>query len=144
MEGGSPQAPAFLGVERSSTGRRWELRLPDDRMALAIAQATGVPEPVARVLAGRGVTVEQAERFLNPKLRDLLPDPSRLRDVDAAAARLADAVTSGETIAIFGDYDVDGATSAALLADLLRELVESGPFADFLTLPAYGMLDDAR
>jgi single-stranded-DNA-specific exonuclease len=122
MEGGSPQAPAFLGVERSATDRRWELRLADDRMALAIAQATGVPEPIARVLAGRGVTVEQAERFLNPKLRDLLPDPSRLRDVDVAAARLADAVTAGETIAIFGDYDVDGATSAALLVDLLRDL----------------------
>ena len=70
MEGGSPQAPAFLGVERSATDRRWELRLADDRMALAIAQATGVPEPSARVLAGRGVTVEQAERFLAPKLRD--------------------------------------------------------------------------
>jgi single-stranded-DNA-specific exonuclease len=91
-------------------------------MALAIAQAIGIPEPIARVLAGRGVEVGDAERFLNPKLRDLLPDPSTLRDVDAAAARIADAIAAGEAIAIFGDYDVDGATSSALLSDLLGEL----------------------
>ncbi len=122
MEGGSPIAPAFLGVECSLGGRRWELRAPDDRHAQAIAQIAGVPEPVARVLAGRGVAPDEAARFLAPKLRDLLPDPSQFRDMDAAAERIADAVDRGEPIAIFGDYDVDGATSSALLRDLLTEL----------------------
>src|SRR5262245_53501430 len=118
MDGAAP-APAFLGVERSLAGRRWTLRLPDDRSALALAQAAGLPEPLARVLAGRGVGVDEAAGFLAPTLRALLPDPSHLRGMDEAAARLADAIDSGETIAIFGDYDVDGATSAALLHDVL-------------------------
>ena len=122
MEGGSPIVPAFLGVEHSLGGRRWELRVPDDRHALAIAQIAGVPEPVARVLAGRGVAPADAAQFLAPKLRDLLPDPSQFRDMDAAATRIADAIERGEAIAIFGDYDVDGATSSALLHDLLSEL----------------------
>ena len=122
MEGGARAAPAFLGVEHSATGRRWEARLADDRPALAIAQSAGIPEPVARVLAGRGVAPEEAQRFLAPKLRDLLPDPSSLRDMDAAATRICDAVANGERIAVFGDYDVDGATSSALLADVLGEL----------------------
>ena len=122
MEGGARAAPAFLGVEHSATGRRWEARLADDRPALAIAQSAGIPEPVARVLAGRGVAPEDAQRFLAPKLRDLLPDPSSLRDMDAAATRICDAIGNGERIAIFGDYDVDGATSSALLSDVLGEL----------------------
>ncbi len=122
MEGGSPVAPAFLGVERSLGGRRWESRAPDDRHALAIAQMASVPEPVARVLAGRGVQAADAATFLAPKLRDLLPDPSRFHDMDVAAGRVADAIDHGEEIAIFGDYDVDGATSSALLCDLLTEL----------------------
>jgi single-stranded-DNA-specific exonuclease len=89
MEGGSPQAPALLGVAHSATGRHWRLRLDDDRVALAIAQAASIPEPVARVLAGRGVEAASAEAFLAPRLRDLLPDPSTLHDMDAAAERLA-------------------------------------------------------
>ncbi len=122
MEGGSPVAPVFLGVERSLGGRRWELRAPDDRLSLAIAQMAGVPEPIARVLAGRGVTPADAVQFLAPKLRDLLPDPSQFHDMDVAAARIADAIERDEAVAIFGDYDVDGATSSALLRDVLSEL----------------------
>lgn len=122
MEGGSPQAPALLGVAHSATGRHWRLRLDDDRVALAIAQAASIPEPVARVLAGRGVEAASAEAFLAPRLRDLLPDPSTLHDMDAAAERLADAIARREKIVVFGDYDVDGATSAALLADVIGEL----------------------
>ncbi len=122
MEGGSPASPALLGVDVSASGRTWRLRLADDRAALAIAQSAGVPEPIARVLAGRGVAADQATAFLEPRLRDLLPDPSSLRDMDAAAERLADAIARGEGIAIFGDYDVDGATSAALLAEVIGEL----------------------
>lgn len=119
---GTDAAAPLLGVERSATGRRWRLRLDDDRAALAIAQTAQLPEPVARVLAGRGVTPEAAEAFMAPRVRDLLPDPSTLRDMDAAADRIADAVAAGEPIAIFGDYDVDGATSAALLCDVIGEL----------------------
>ncbi len=108
--------PAFLGVERSLLGRRWRARPGEERAGLAIAQRLSLPEIVGRLLAGRGIAPEAAERFLEPRLRDLLPDPSRLRDMDRAAERLARAVRQGETIAVFGDYDVDGATSAALLA----------------------------
>ncbi|MBX6324314.1 MAG: DHH family phosphoesterase, partial [Rhodospirillaceae bacterium] len=87
----------------------------DPRLALALAQRHGLPEIVGRLLAARGVAVDEAGAFLAPRLREALPDPSRLRDMDRAADRLARAVMSGERIAVFGDYDVDGATSAALL-----------------------------
>ncbi|HLI13405.1 MAG TPA: single-stranded-DNA-specific exonuclease RecJ [Alphaproteobacteria bacterium] len=106
---------AFLGVERSLLGRRWRQRAADDRAALALAQRLAVPEPVARVLAGRGIALDGAESFLNPTLRASLPDPFHLRDMNVAATRIADAVMSAEPIGVFGDYDVDGATSAALL-----------------------------
>jgi single-stranded-DNA-specific exonuclease len=108
-------APAFLGVERSVYGRRWRLRTVDAGGGEAIAQRHALPEIVGRLLAQRDVGIDDAPGFLMPRLREQLPDPSRLRDMDRAAARLADAVTSGEQIAIFGDYDVDGATAAALL-----------------------------
>jgi len=110
----------FLGVERSILGKRWEERLGDPRAALLLSQRLGLPEVVGRVLAARGVGPDQAERFLEPRLRDFLPDPARLKDMDAAVDRLAAAVMGGEGIAVFGDYDVDGATSAALLARFLR------------------------
>ena len=107
--------PAFLDVERSLTGRRWEASESDERVGLALAQRFGLSEIVARVMAARGVDLESAEAFLNPVLRDQLPDPSHLVDMDAAVARLVRAIQGGETIGIFGDYDVDGATSTALL-----------------------------
>ncbi len=106
---------AFLGVERSVSGRRWRSRLADARAGLALAQRLDAPEIVGRVLAARGIAADDAEGFLNPTLKALLPDPSRLADMDTAVARLVRAVTDGETIALFGDYDVDGATAAALL-----------------------------
>ncbi len=104
-----------LGVERSISGRLWRERLEDWGAAAALAQSHGLPEIVARVLAARGVAAGEVETFLNPTLRVLLPDPSQLRDMDRAAARLARAIQAGESVAVFGDYDVDGATSAALL-----------------------------
>lgn len=113
MSGGT-SAP-FLGVARSLTGRRWRLRADDDRLALALAQRTGLPEILGRVLAGRNVMPDQVEDFINPSLRRLLPDPSRFRDMDAAADHLAAAIERNEPVAVFGDYDVDGATSSALL-----------------------------
>ncbi|AZO62594.1 MULTISPECIES: single-stranded-DNA-specific exonuclease RecJ [unclassified Mesorhizobium] len=111
----------FLDVRQSATGVSWEHRLTErqDMAALAIAQGHGVPDIVARVLAGRGVTVEQTERFLDPTIRELLPNPASLTDMEKAAARIADAVVAGEKVAIFGDYDVDGAASSALLKRFL-------------------------
>jgi single-stranded-DNA-specific exonuclease len=121
VDGGAGQP--FLGVARSATGRRWVGPGPEvERLGLAIAQGTGLPEIVGRVLAGRGVLPETAEAFLNPTLRALMPDPSVLADMDRAAARLARAVTRAERIAIFGDYDVDGAASVALLRSWLAAL----------------------
>jgi len=111
-----------LGVERSLNGRRWVWRAGEDRVALGVAQRLGVPEIVGRMLAARGVGIETANDFLEPTLRALLPDPSLLADMDAAAERLADAVIRAETVAVFGDYDVDGACSAALMVTLLRDL----------------------
>ena len=104
----------FLGVERSATGRRWQARLDDERLALGFAQRHGLPEIVARVLAARCLDAD-VPAFLEPRLRDQLPDPAHLKDMDKAAERVARAVENDELIAIFGDYDVDGATSSALL-----------------------------
>ena len=103
-------------------GRPWLDRCDGARagIALAIAQTHGLPDVLARVLAGRGVAVQDVPRFLEPRLRDLMPDPDVLTGMQAAAERLALAVETKETVAIFGDYDVDGACSAALVADYLR------------------------
>ncbi|MDF1624866.1 MAG: single-stranded-DNA-specific exonuclease RecJ [Parvibaculaceae bacterium] len=105
----------FLGVGRSLTGRRWMPRLADDRKALQFSQSTGVPELLSRVLAGRGVQPDQCEQHLDPTLKHYLPDPSSVTDMDKAALRIAKAIQTGEQVAVFGDYDVDGATSSALL-----------------------------
>ncbi|MFL5025746.1 MAG: single-stranded-DNA-specific exonuclease RecJ [Microvirga sp.] len=112
----------FLGVTNSALGRTWVERCDaaQGTIALAIAQTHGLPDVLSRVLAGRGVGIHDTEGFLNPRLRDLMPDPHRLTDMEAAASRLADAVMGNEKVAIFGDYDVDGACSAALLAEYLR------------------------
>jgi single-stranded-DNA-specific exonuclease len=112
----------FLGVERSVCGRPWRDRL-DERAttrALAMAQRHSVPELLARILAGRGVEVDEVEAFLDPTVRRLLPDPHTVTAMEQAALRLADAMVRGEQVAIFGDYDVDGATASALLARFLR------------------------
>ncbi len=113
---------AFLGVEQSITSRRWiGLGGDQDRHAQLITQQTGLPEVVARCLARRGVPVEEAQGFLTPSLRELMPNPSVLKDMDKAAERIVDAVDKRQRIAIFADYDVDGATSAALLISWLRD-----------------------
>jgi len=107
---------AVLGVERSISGKRWRPRLLDERAGLAIAQRAGLPEIVGRVLAARGVSIDEIESHLNPTLSRFLPDPSVLKDMDRAVDRLAAAIEGGEQVAVFGDYDVDGATSSALLS----------------------------
>ncbi len=111
----SGAASSFLGVEHSLKGKRWRLQAVDERKAQALAQRLQLPEIVGRILAGRGVELDDAGSFLDPTLRETLPDPSRFKDMDAGAARLARAVMEGERVAVFGDYDVDGATSAAVL-----------------------------
>lgn len=118
---------AVLGVEHSLTGKRWRARSGDDRAAVAISQQLDLPEIVGRVLAGRGVGPAEAETFLNPTLREALPDPSHLLDMDRAVERLVRALNDGETIAVLGDYDVDGATSAALLVRFFSALGRQVP-----------------
>jgi single-stranded-DNA-specific exonuclease len=114
---------AFLGVEASATGRRWiGPTIEADRLAEAMVQETRLPPAVARVLVARGVAPDDAARFLDPHLRDLLPDPRSLRDMSLAAQRFIRALNDRERIAIFADYDVDGGSSAALLIIWLRAM----------------------
>lgn len=114
---------AFLDVETSITGRRWVG--PDaetDRRAEALAQATDLARPLCQTLARLGVHADEVDSYLAPALRDLLPDPRGLKDMERAASRFLHAVERQERIAIFADYDVDGGSSAALLIDWLRQM----------------------
>jgi len=117
VEAADPVQRAFLGVEHSVSGNRWVSRLDQagQNRALAIAQTHGLPDLISRVLAGRGVALDDAITFLDPTIRGLMPDPYLLTDCETAAERLARAIRKGENVAIFGDYDVDGAASSALL-----------------------------
>ena len=117
------QAAAFLSVESSLTGRRWVGPDPaQDRLAEAMAQETRLPLPLCRILAPRGIAPAGAAAFLAPTLKDLLPDPRSLRDMERAATRFLAAVEARERIAVFADYDVDGGASAALLLVWLRAM----------------------
>lgn len=114
---------SFLGVESSLTGRRWVGPSSEtDRLAEALMQSAALPRPICQTLARLGVAPEEAAGYLEPKLRDLLPDPRRLKDMEKAAARFIDEVRRKGKIAIFADYDVDGGASAALLIDWLRQM----------------------
>jgi single-stranded-DNA-specific exonuclease len=114
------EAAAFLNVSRSAKGQAWVARISDTRTAEAMAQRHELPEIICRVLAGRDVGVDEAEAFLNPTLRQLMPQPSALRDLELGADRLASAIMSGESVGIISDYDVDGVSSAALLLRFLQ------------------------
>ncbi len=115
-------APSFLGVAKSFQGRRWDLRAVDEVLVTDLVRQAGVTDAVARVLAGRGVSLGGCADFLRPTLKSLMPDPSLFVDMDGAADRIVRALEKGERIAVFGDYDVDGATSSALLARFFRAL----------------------
>lgn len=116
----------FLGVSQSLTGRRWVGPSTDvERAAEAMMQQTGLPRSICAVLAQRGVAASDAASFLEPQLRDLLPDPRSLRDMEKAVARILKAVQSRQRIAIFGDYDVDGGASSALIQWWLRSFGQS-------------------
>ncbi|HML29719.1 MAG TPA: single-stranded-DNA-specific exonuclease RecJ [Hyphomicrobium sp.] len=118
---GTAERP-FLGVTKSARGFAWRERLPEHQkqIATAISQRHGLPDLIGRVLAARGVGLDAVPTFLDPTLKALMPDPSTLRDMDKAAARLADAVQGKQSVAIFGDYDVDGACSSALMKRFLE------------------------
>ena len=110
---------ASVLAERSACGRRWRLRPADFEEIRRLSLRLGLPEIVARLLAQRGLDCDHAPSFLEPRLRDHLPEPLHLRDMERAVARLVAAIEGGERIAVFGDYDVDGATAAALLLRFL-------------------------
>ncbi len=112
--------PSILGIDRSLTGRAWRWR--GGNMDLSNSHASLDHDLVTQLLLARGVAHDDVERHRNPSLRAFLPDPSAFRDMDQAAERLAQAVVTGEALTVYGDYDVDGATSAALLIRLLRML----------------------
>jgi single-stranded-DNA-specific exonuclease len=120
--------PAFLGVEKSLRGNRWVARLQDTRIADAISQRLEVPDVLGRVMAARGVAVDDAEAFLNPTLRTLMPHPSVFRDMEKGADRLADAIVRDEQIGIISDYDVDGVCSLGLLLKFLRAVGSDAHF----------------
>lgn len=115
------EATAFLGVSHSARGFMWRERLPHEAQntALAISQQHGLPELLGRVLAARGVGLSDVPVFLDPSVKALMPDPASLAGMDRVASRIADAIVRREPVAIFGDYDVDGACSAALMARFL-------------------------
>ena len=115
------EAAAFLDVSQSARGYVWRERLPRDaqNLALAISQQHGLPELLGRVLAARGVALGDVPVFLDPSVKALMPDPASLAGMDRVAERIADAIVRREPVAIFGDYDVDGACSSALMARFL-------------------------
>lgn len=112
----------ILAVEKSVTERAWVARPAEHRIIQAIVQNHDLPEIVARVIAGRGINIADAEFFLKPTLKKMLPDPSQFKDMDKACIRVADAIISEEKVAVFGDYDVDGATSSAIFKRFFKSL----------------------
>ncbi len=114
--------PAFLGVSRSLSGRAWRQRPAEPELVRAHMQVLGLEEPLARALAARDVRADQGADFLAPTLKALFPDPSSFMDMDAAAEAILDALQVEASIHVFADYDVDGASSAALLVRWFRAM----------------------
>ena len=121
-DGGIKGLNAFLGVSRSLSGRAWRMRPAEPETTRAHMQAHGLEEPLARALASRGVRADQGADFLKPTLRALFPDPSSFMDMDAAAEAIIDALQADARVHVFADYDVDGASSAALLVRWFRAM----------------------
>lgn len=111
-----------LKVDHSVLGKKWVFAEIDSRTSEAISQTFGLPDIVSRLLVARGIAMKDVEGFLNPAIKTQLPDPSILKDMDKAADRIAQAIVTGEKVAVFGDYDVDGATSTALLKRFFRSI----------------------
>ncbi len=138
--------PRFLGVERSARGTAWVPRLTalQENVALAMAQNHGIDDVLSRVLAARGVEADDATAFLDPTIKALLPDPRSLTDMDKASERIARAIARGERIAVFGDYDVDGACSSALMGRYLHHFgIEAEIYIPDRVFEGYGPNPDA-
>ena len=118
---------AYLGVKNSVTGKKWVSRLKNERLAKALAQKLEIHDVLARVIAARDISIDDARQFLNPTIRMMLPDPSHLLDMEPAIKRITKAIHDGETIGVLGDYDVDGATSSSLLVRFFGALGKSVP-----------------
>lgn len=118
----SRTSEAALGVARSLTGRRWRLLQSDEDMVRSLSQFTNISLTLSRLLVARGVTVVTAQAYLRPTLKHLLPEPLTLKDMNRAVARVRTAIETGEKIAVFGDYDVDGSASAAILHGFLSSV----------------------
>ena len=103
-------------------GRKWVIPEYNERLCRTIIQKYDLPEIVARILAIRGIELEKISSFLNPSIKEYLPDPSHLIDMDKAAEYISDCIINQKSIVIFGDYDVDGATSSALLKRYFRDV----------------------
>lgn len=133
-------AQPFLFDDLTSfCGRQWRLNAVDAKLVETLIRQTGINDVLARVLAARGITPEAAHDFLHPTLKNLMPDPSRLAGMDEAVARLVAAITNAEKIAVFGDYDVDGATSSALLTRFFRSIgIELIPYIPDRMKEGYG------
>ena len=110
----------FLGVSHSLSGKAWRQRPTDEKLAAEHARRLQAPDLIGRLLAARGVALDEAQLFLNPTIKDLFPDPSTFADMDKAADVILDAIVSGRPTAVFADYDVDGGTSSAILARYFR------------------------
>ena len=115
---------AFLDVANSLTNQTWLERLDarGNRIAEALSQADGINEILARILAARGVDGDTLSAYLQPSLRALMPDPATLAGMSETVVRLTKAIQAREKIVIFGDYDVDGACSSALMAEFFQAL----------------------
>ncbi|MBV9044193.1 MAG: DHH family phosphoesterase, partial [Alphaproteobacteria bacterium] len=118
----TPAPEAAFGVARSFTGRRWRLRQQDENAVAALARDAGISPGLARLLMARGVAAVDIADYLAPTLRKSLPEPFILKDMDKSVARAKAAIEAGEKIAVWGDYDVDGTTSAALLHEFFAAL----------------------
>ena len=134
----APHRP-FLGVTRSLSGKAWQARSHDAALARRFSQQLGVPEALGQILASRKVPLEDGAQFLAPKLRDYFPDPSTFKDMDKAAGIILDALAAQKRISIFADYDVDGATSSAMLRRWFRAMrAEAGLYVPDRIKEGYG------
>ncbi len=107
---------------KSIKGTNWIIENVNDRDVIALEQKFNLPEVIARILVNRGITIDTAEEYLYPTLKQHLPNPMTLKDMEKAANRMADSVIAKEPIGLMGDYDVDGATSTSILKMFLEDI----------------------
>ena len=128
-----------MGVTQSLSGKAWQVRPHDPALARQFCQQLDVPEALGQILASRDIPLEDGARFLHPKLRDYFPDPSSFKDMDKAAGIILDTLADNKRISIFADYDVDGATSSALLQKWFRAIgAEAGLYVPDRIKEGYG------